>query len=154
MKKVLSILIPIFSCFLVGLTASYFQAESINTWYPLLIKPTLTPPNIVFPVAWSIIYLFMGISLGIILLTKSETKSYLVKIFIFQLFLNFSWSILFFYYKNPFLGFIDIILLDVVVTWYTLKSYTVNKVSSILFLPYLIWIYFATYLNGYILLYN
>lgn len=154
MKKVLSILIPILACFLVGLTASHFQAESIQVWYPLLNKPALTPPNLVFPIAWSIIYLCMGISLGMILLSKSEKKDLLFRIFVIQLFLNFAWSILFFYYRSPLLGFIDILLLDIVVTWYTIKSYPTNKISSILFLPYLLWIYFATYLNGYILINN
>lgn len=154
MKKSLYILIPILACFLVGLTASQFQAESIRTWYPLLNKPALTPPNIVFPIAWSVIYLCMGISLGIILLSKSKEKAYLTKIFILQLFLNFIWSILFFYYQSPLLGFLDIILLDMTVAWYTVKSYPVNKASSLLFLPYLSWICFASWLNGYILFNN
>lgn len=154
MKKVLSILIPILVCFLVGLTASHFQAESIRIWYPLLNKPALTPPNLVFPIAWSIIYLCMGISLGKILLSKSEKKTLLFRIFAIQLLLNFAWSILFFYYRNPLLGFIDILLLDIIVTWYTIRSYPVNKISAILFLPYMLWIYFATYLNGYILINN
>lgn len=154
MKKVISILIPILACFLVGLTASQFQAESIKTWYPFLNKPALTPPNIVFPIAWSIIYLCMGVSFGMILLAKSKAKAYLTKVFILQLSLNFIWSILFFYYQSPLLGFLDIILLDGTVAWYTLKSYQVRKASSFLFLPYLFWICFATYLNGYILFNN
>lgn len=154
MKKVIYILIPVLTCFLVGLTASHFQAESIKTWYPLLDKPALTPPNIVFPIAWGIIYLCMGISLGMILLNKSKEKAFLTKLFILQLFLNFIWSILFFYYQNPLLGFVDIILLDIAVAWYTIRSYPVNKTSSLLFLPYLFWLCFASYLNGYILINN
>lgn len=154
MKKVLSILIPIFVCFLVGITASHFQEDAIKTWYPFLNKPMLTPPNIVFPIAWSIIYLCMGISLGMILLSKSKKKSLLMKIFIVQLFFNFIWSILFFYFQNPLLGFIDILLLDITVTWFTVQSYPIKKASSLLFVPYLLWIYFASYLNGYILLNN
>ena len=154
MKKILSILIPILACFLVGLTASHFQSESIRTWYPLLNKPALTPPNIVFPIAWGFIYLTMGISFGMILLAKSREKAFLTRIFIIQLFLNFIWSILFFYYKSPLLGFLDIIMLDVIIAWYIIKSYPVKKVSSLLFLPYLLWICFASYLNGYILFNN
>ena len=154
MRKVVTIIIPILICFLIGITASHFQEESIQTWYPLLNKPILTPPNIVFPIAWSIIYFCMGISLGNILLSKSKGKDYLIKIFIIQLFLNFIWSILFFYYKNPLLGFLDIIMLDVMVAWYIIKSYPVKKASSLLFLPYLLWICFASYLNAYILFNN
>lgn len=154
MKKVLAILIPIVVCFIIGLTASYFQQDAIKEWYPLLNKPYLTPPNIVFPIAWSIIYLCIGISIGIILLNASTKKNELITLFCIQLSFNFAWSILFFYFRNPLLGFIDILILDLCVTLYVVKSYPVKRISSILFWPYLIWIYFATYLNGYILLNN
>lgn len=154
MKKVLAILIPIIACFFIGITASYFQHDAIGEWYPLLNKPPLTPPNITFPIAWSIIYLCMGISIGIIYVSNSVKKKQLSKLFCIQLFFNFAWSILFFYFQNPLLGFIDILVLDICVTIYVIKSYSVKKVSSILFWPYMLWIYFATYLNGYILIYN
>lgn len=154
MKKVTLVIVPVIICFLIGFTASYFQKDAIETWYPYLDKPDLTPPNIVFPIAWSIIYLCMGISIGLILISHTLKKKELTTLFIIQLFLNFAWSILFFYFQNPLLGLIDILLLDICVTVYTFKSYPVKKVSSILFLPYIIWIYFATYLNGYIFINN
>lgn len=154
MRKAAAIIIPILICFFVGLTASYFQADAIKTWYPSLNKPDLTPPNIVFPIAWSIIYLCMGVSIGLIYLSNSLMKKGLIKLFCIQLFFNFAWSILFFYLQDPLLGLIDILALDICVTIYAVRSYPVRKVSSYLFLPYIIWIYFATYLNGYILLYN
>lgn len=154
MKKVTLVIVPVIICFLIGFTASYFQKDAIETWYPYLDKPDLTPPNIVFPIAWSIIYLCMGISIGLILISHTLKKKELTTLFIIQLFLNFAWSILFFYFQNPLLGLIDILLLDICVTVYTFKSYPVKKVSSILFWPYIIWIYFATYLNGYIFINN
>ena len=154
MRKATAITIPILICFFVGLTASYFQADAIKNWYPLLNKPDLTPPNIVFTIAWSVIYLCIGISIGIIFLSDSMMKKELVKLFSIQLIFNFAWSILFFYLRNPLLGFIDILILDIYVTIYAVKSYPIRKVSSLLFFPYIIWIYFATYLNGYILLNN
>lgn len=154
MRKVLSFVIPVAVCFLVGLTASYFQSDAIKNWYPTLIKPALTPPNIVFPIAWSIIYLCMGISIGLIISSVTAPKRYFIRAFVFQLFFNFTWSIGFFYLENPLIGFINILLLDIFVINYTLKSYPVNKASSILFFPYVVWLLFATYLNGYILLYN
>lgn len=154
MKKVISILLPILICFMIGLAASEFQQDAIKKWYPLLEKPDLTPPNIVFPIAWSIIYLCIGLSIGIIYLSNSLKKNELIKLFSIQLFFNFIWSILFFYLQNPLLGLIDILILDICVTIYVIKSYPVKKVSSMLCWPYLIWIYFATYLNGYIFFYN
>lgn len=154
MRKAVAIIIPVLICLFVGLTASYFQADAIKSWYPYLNKPELTPPNIVFPIAWSIIYLCMGISIGIIFLSDSIKKQELIKLFSIQLIFNFAWSILFFYWRNPLLGFIDILILDICVSLYAIRSYSVKKVSSLLFIPYIVWIYFATYLNGYILLNN
>lgn len=154
MKKIVSIVVSVLICFLVGGSASYFQADAIRSWYPLLNKPELTPPNIAFPIAWSFLYLCMGISIGLIIDSENRRKGYLVKLFLIQLFFNFMWSILFFYFQNPLFGIIDIILLDTVIILYTLKSYRVYKISSLLFLPYMLWVFFATYLNGYILLNN
>ena len=154
MRKALNIIIPILVCFLVGLSASYFQADAIKNWYPTLIKPVVTPPNIVFPIAWSIIYVCMGLSIGLLINSTIERRRFFIKAFVFQLFFNFTWSISFFYIQNPLIGFINILLLDIFVINYTLKSYQVNKTSSILFIPDVIWLLFATYLNGYILMYN
>ena len=154
MRKALNIIIPILVCFLVGLSASYFQADAIKNWYPTLIKPVVTPPNIVFPIARSIIYVCMGLSIGLLINSTIERRRFFIKAFVFQLFFNFTWSISFFYIQNPLIGFINILLLDIFVINYTLKSYQVNKTSSILFIPYVIWLLFATYLNGYILMYN
>ena len=154
MKKFFNILLPIIVCFSIGLTASYFQSGSIQTWYPTLNKPEITPPNIAFPIAWSIIYLCMGISIGLILNSKEKGKKFLTLLFAVQLFLNFTWSISFFYLQNPLLGFVNIVLLDFAVLFYAFKCYPTQKVSGILFVPYILWLSLATYLNAYILIYN
>jgi len=154
MKKVIAILIPVIICFFIGFTANYFQYEAIEEWYPFLNKSDLTPPNFIFPIVWGIIYLCTGISIGLIYLSNSTLKRALIELFCIQLFLNGAWSILFFYLQNPLLGLIDIFVLDICITVYVFKSYQERKVSSILFWPYMIWVYFATYLNGYILFYN
>lgn len=154
MRKVLNIIIPIVICFIVGFTASYFQSDSISSWYPTLIKPPLTPPNIMFPIAWTIIYLLMGLSIGLVLNTNNKGKKTSIVLFAVQLFFNFTWSIVFFYKQNLLIGFLNIVILDVLVINYIIKSRQINRVSSWLFIPYLLWLLFATYLNGYILFYN
>ena len=116
MKRFAFYLLPILLCFAVGLSASYFQSDSISEWYPLLNKPVLTPPNGAFPIAWSIIYICMGLSLGhLIERGADKTLSVLWGI---QLVVNFLWSLLFFAFRNPFLGLIDILLLDILVWIY------------------------------------
>lgn len=154
MKKAIAIIIPVLICFGVGFTAQFFQQDAIENWYPLLNKPELTPPNIIFPIAWSVLYLLMGISIGLIIASDNKNKSFFIKLFVIQLFLNFMWSIVFFYMQNPLLGFIDIVLLDVVIVIYIYKTFNIFRASSILFIPYLLWVLFASYLNLYILLYN
>ena len=154
MNKIIPVLVAVIICFSVGVMASYFQVDAIQTWYPFLNKPSLTPPNFILPIVWSILYFCMGISIGLIWNTKHRKRKILRWLFSFQLLLNFTWSIYFFYFQNPFLGFIDILLLDIFVIYYMMKSYSIKKMSSLLFIPYILWLLLATYLNGYIMLYN
>lgn len=154
MKKKLQILIPILICFFVGFIGSCFQADAISNWYPYLNKPDLTPPNIVFPIAWSILYVLMGVSIGLIMNSNSRKKKYFVKIFLLQLFLNFTWSVSFFYFQSPIAGLVNIVLLEIVIIYYALSVYPIRRLSTLLFVPYVLWVSFASYLNFYILLYN
>lgn len=154
MRKLASYIIPVLVCFLVGFFSGQIQMDSIQNWYPLLNKPILTPPNWVFPIAWSVIYFIVGISAGALLNMRQTGKKVFILMWSAQLFLNFLWSIAFFYFRSPLAGLFDILCLDIVVICFIIKSYSVRKVASFLFIPYLIWILFATYLNGYIFLYN
>ena len=96
MKRVIYILVAILICFGVGYTANIFQAESLATWYPTLVKSELTPPNYVFPIAWGIIYLCSGLSIGLVWNKRETLDLGLGWIFILQLVFNFAWSLLFF----------------------------------------------------------
>ena len=113
MKKIAAYLIPVLACFAVGISASFFQASSIAEWYPTLTKPALTPPNIVFPIAWSVLYLCMGLSLGRLIVRRQHKG--IIRLWVLQLIANFLWSILFFTLRNPLAGFIDIVLLNILV---------------------------------------
>lgn len=154
MKKAYRFIIPILTCFLIGFIAGRIQENSILNWYPYLNKPSLTPPNVAFPIAWTILYLCMGISIGLILNSAHSGQKSLIRLFILQLIFNFTWSIFFFYMQNPLLGLINIILLEFLIIVYSVKSYGINKISSVLFIPYILWVAYATYLNLYILVYN
>ena len=154
MKRSLSIIASIVICLFVGLIASYLQNASIASWYPILEKSPLTPPSLVFPIVWSILYVLMGISIGLIASSKQERRKVLLLIFAIQLTLNFLWSFTFFFLQSPLAGFINILLLDLSVITYTLKSYRVNKAAAWLCVPYLVWLAIATHLNWYILVFN
>ena len=146
--------LSIIFCLIIGFISSMFQTESMISWYPTLEKSVLTPPGFVFPIVWTLLYICIGISLAYILLQEPEKKFELVFLWSSQILFNFLWSILFFYMKSPLLGFIDIILLDIVVILFIICSFKSSKVSSVLFIPYLVWLVLATYLNGYVMFNN
>lgn len=115
-----------------------------------LIKPVLFPPDILFPIVWSILYLLMTIS--IFITTKKDDELY--KIYFIQLFVNALWSPLFFGLKYYFIALLWLILLIVLVVIMIYKMMFKNKVAAYLQIPYLIWLLFATYLNLSIYLLN
>lgn len=154
MKRVIYILVAIVICFGVGYSAQLFQTESIEVWYPTLDKSSLTPPNWVFPIVWSIIYICCGLSIGLAWDKEKMLDTGLGWIFIIQLIFNFSWSFLFFYLQDPVSGLVDIILLDFSVAFYTIICYKINKLAAWLYMPYILWLVLATYLNIYIVINN
>lgn len=154
MRKVLPYIIAVAICFALGFAASLLQQNSIDNWYPYLNKPMLTPPNWAFPVAWGIIYLLVGISAGLIWNTAAIRRRPILTLWAVQQLFNFTWSIAFFTFQNPLLGFINIVILDILVLWYIIRTWNVNRAASVMFIPYILWISFATYLNAYIMMNN
>ena len=142
-----SIAIPVVLGGLVGFIISGFID------YKYLQKPFFAPPGIVFPIVWTLLYILMGISYGI-LDSKSLTDSKINSIYYLQLFVNLLWPIIFFIAKLRLFAFIWILLLTFLVFVMIIRFYDKNKFSSFLQFPYLIWSLFATYLNLFIYLLN
>ena len=111
--------------------------------YNSLVQPPLSPPSIVFPIVWTILYVLMGISYYLL---KNPSKKEKIIYFV-QLGVNALWSVFFFIGKFYLFSFIWIILLDVLVIFMIGIFYQNSKISGYLQIPYLIWILFATYLN-------
>lgn len=135
-----SILIPVALGGIVGLIIS----GAID--YSTLQKPPLAPPSILFPIVWTILYILMGVSYGI-LKDKSLVDDKTKTIYYLQLFVNLLWPIAFFTLEWRLFAFIWIILLDILVFKMIMEFYKKNKVAGLLQIPYLIWLLFATYLN-------
>ncbi len=114
--------------------------------YNDLIKPTLAPPEIVFPIAWTIIYLLIGISYTL-LKEKGEVPKETQQLYYTQLIFNYLWTFIFFVFRLRLLSVLWIIILDVLVIIMTYQFYKQNKLSGILLIPYVLWLLFATYLN-------
>ena len=142
-----AILIPVIIGGIVGLIIS----KSID--YNSLQKPFLAPPSILFPIMWTILYILMGISYGILdsnnLIAAKQNIIYYL-----QLFVNALWSIFFFTLKWRLFSFIWIILLDLLVIIMIFSFYKKNKIAGLIQIPYLLGVLFASYLNLSIYLLN
>lgn len=114
--------------------------------YNSLVKPFLAPPSIVFPIAWTILYILMGVSYGI-LKNRKLTNLEIDLIYYIQLGVNSLWSIFFFLLKWRLFASIWIIILAILIIVMILKFYNKNKISGLLQIPYLLWVLFAAYLN-------
>ena len=156
MKRLLKLLFSILICEGVGILGSVFTFTQIITWYVHLNKPFFSPPNFVFGPVWTVLYALMGISIFLIYeakISKNE-KHLLLKLFGFQLVLNFLWSVLFFGMHSPWLGFLEIIFLWLTIFILIFKFYKYSKQASFLLIPYLFWVSFASLLNFFIIILN
>ena len=122
------------------------QASS-DLWYLSLNKSELNPPSYVFGIVWPILYVLMMISAYL-----AYKKIY--EIFLIQLAFNAAWSWLFFRFQMPLISLIDIYLLVALNLYITALMYRENKLAFILFIPYVLWISFASYLNLFIVINN
>lgn len=135
-----SILVPV----IVGGVVGFLISGSMD--YDSLQKPFLAPPALTFPIVWTILYILMGISYGI-LKEKELIDNKVSTIYYVQLAVNALWPIIFFILKWRFVAFLWIILLALLVIWMSIKFYSKNKLVGLLQIPYIIWTLFATYLN-------
>ena len=118
-----------------------------DSWYLGLVKSNLNPPGYVFGIVWPILYLLMGITIW-------RTYSVIKNLFYVQLFLNAIWSWLFFSFHLPLIALLDIWLLIFINLKILLLISKEDKLAAFLFAPYIIWLFFASYLNLYIVINN
>jgi len=143
---VLKLVICILICQIIGILGSLFNIKSIPGWYSKQKKPSFNPPNWIFGPVWTLLYLLMGISLYLILVSGKVT-TLAITIFAIQLFLNLIWTGIFFGMKKPLLAFIEIILLWASILISIIVFYGISKVASYLLIPYILWVSFASILN-------
>lgn len=144
-KFIISILI----CEGTGIVSALLSGPADNSWFESLLKPEWNPPAYLFGPVWTILYLLMGISLGIIWCHKAveSSKSTAYALFAFQLFLNFWWSIIFFNFHSPSLAFLTIIAMLIAILFTIISFSRFSKVAAWLLVPYIAWVSFASVLN-------
>lgn len=140
------LLLSFIASFAISAAGGAITAGPVKSWYPSLIKPPLTPPDLAFPIVWSLLYAMMAIAAWLVWRRAGWTSAHVL--FGIQLLLNLGWSALFFGLQNPALALIEIIALwlAIAATIITFRQHT--TAAALLLLPYLAWVSFAAYLNA------
>lgn len=113
-----------------------------------LTQPKLSPPAWLFPVVWSILYVFMGVASYLIVTSDKPARSRTaLTVYGIQLFFNFFWSIIFFRFEAYLFAFVWLVLLWLFVLLNTVLFSRIRKSAGYLMIPYLLWVTFAGYLN-------
>jgi tryptophan-rich sensory protein len=139
----------------VGALAGFLTRNSTELYQSTIVQPPLSPPALVFPIVWVLLYALMGISAAISYLSPpSEQRSSSLELYMLQLTVNFFWSILFFRLQAFGDALIWLIVLWVLILWMILSFRKVSPLAAKLQIPYLLWVTFAGYLNAGVWLLN
>lgn len=149
MKKIIKLVLWIFAFQVIGYSIGLLTQHDILIWYPNLHKSTLNPPNIVFPIVWSVLYVMLAIA-GWSIWNKPVTPE--VKrarlFFSLQMIMNWMWTPIFFNFHwihFAFYWLIAIIIFTIITVIYTNNK---SFLATCMLIPYLAWLLFAAYLNG------
>lgn len=146
-KKSMLFMLSLAICYTVEWTASFFTQSSVGTWYQSLQKPFWNPPNVAFPIVWTILYTMIGLSFWKILCDSRAYRLEVFSAFFVQLLLNFMWSFSFFYLQSPIMGLLNIIFLLIAIAWNIKVFWHYSEIAAKLLIPYLLWVGYATSLN-------
>ena len=141
----LTLIVAVIFAAAIGSMAS--PSTGTDSWYLSLNKSELNPPSYVFGIVWPILYIFMMVSAFL-------AHKKIFSLFIVQLFFNATWSWLFFRFQMPLIALLDIYLLIGLNIYILNLMHKENKLAFFLFMPYVLWISFASYLNLFIVINN
>lgn len=143
------LIVSIGICLSAGYIGSTYTTSEIPTWYAGLHKPDLSPPSWVFAPVWTALYILMGFSLFLIVRSTGKKSDIAIGLLLFglQLVLNVLWSFVFFGLHSIFFGLLCIIALLGILLCTIIQTFRVSLTASLLLVPYLFWVCFATYLN-------
>lgn len=155
-RQWISLLTSLALCFLAAMIGAYATYPSIGTWYATLHKPFFNPPNYVFGPVWTVLYTLMGISLHVVWMkgTKKKKNTTALLYFFIQLSANTLWSLVFFYLHAPFLAFLVILFMWLMIFLTIQEFHKFSKIAAQMLYPYLAWVSFATLLNFAIVILN
>jgi len=132
----------------VGALSGWLTRKGMKRYTATAAKPPLSPPELLFPIVWTALYLLMGIGAARVYQTPaSNARSRALGVFLVQLGVNFFWSIIFFNLQNYGFALLWLALLWGMVLWMIVLFYRLDKPAGLMQIPYLLWLSFAAYLN-------
>jgi len=132
----------------VGGLAALLTREGTELYKYAVVKPPLSPPAVVFPIVWAILYLLMGVGAARIWLApRSSARKECLILYAVQLAMNFMWSLLFFNLEAFGFAFVWLAALLAVIVWMTVSFHVIDRLAAYLQIPYILWVFFAGYLN-------
>ncbi|RKP32649.1 tryptophan-rich sensory protein [Metschnikowia bicuspidata] len=143
-KLFISLLLPQIA----GAIGAFFTLSSVKDWYLTIKKPSWNPPSWLFGPVWTILYVLMGIACFLIWKTEHPLKKPILTLYFLQLFFNVLWSLAFFGAQSPLLGMVVILPLWAMILACVIQFRKISPWASNLMVPYLLWVSFATVLNG------
>ncbi len=155
-RRIATLFVSLLLAYTTAAVGSFFTVEAIDTWYATLTKPELSPPNWLFGPVWTILYTLMAVAAWRVYEKRkvaTRSKGALV-LYGIHLALNAFWSIAFFGFQAPLFALGVIVLLLCSIVALTIFFFRIDKAAGTLFVPYVAWVSFATYLNLMIVLLN
>ncbi|CAM2764551.1 TspO/MBR family protein [Legionella worsleiensis] len=139
----------------IGFLLGLITQANIYPWYANLVKSPLTPPGYVFSIVWSLLYALLAlVALLVFAHDKNNSTNTLTALFVAQMVMNWAWTPLFFGLHWVTLSAFWLVGLIILNLLLLIKARKNNRLVIWLLIPYLIWLLFAAYLNGYIALMN
>ena len=154
MVKLKSLLINLAIPLIVGGLSGFIIREAIKFYNQNVSKPSFSPPSILFPIVWTILYTLMGISSYIVFETDSKIRKKALTVYGIQLLINFIWPIIFFNFKMYLFAFIWLVLLCLFVLEMISLYFKIKPIAAYLQVPYMLWLIFAAVLNFNVFLLN
>jgi len=154
--KPLAFIINIALTLSVGALGSWATAKSVQTWYPTINKPSFNPPNWLFAPVWTSLYVLIGIAAYLVWIRRDKIVHFprTVAIYSIQLILNLAWSFIFFYLHKIGFALFEILILLTVIIVNAILFYKINKWAGLMFIPYILWVSFASFLTYNIFILN
>ncbi|MGZ5871061.1 MAG: TspO/MBR family protein [Bradyrhizobium sp.] len=149
LKSIIRLSLSLLLCLGVGIIEGQVTRPEIPTWYASLIKPSWTPPPLAFPIAWTLLYALMALSLWRLwdLEARSPARTKAMVWFFIQLALNALWSPVFFGLHGTRAALAIIIALLIAIAATILAAFRVDRLAAWLLAPYLLWVAYATTIN-------